>query len=168
MHKVYLRTILWLIVTCIVAVASGCGLKMYYPPPAVDAHVSLGLTYLQQGNLAQARLMLNQAIAAQPKSPANWGAMAYLEERSGNLALADRDYRRAIELAPAEGEGYNNYGVFLCRHGQQRTGIQAFLQAVQLPHYIYRAGAYQNAGRCAATIPDPTAATAYFKLAQKN
>lgn len=166
MGKIYRHITAWLLVTC--TILSGCGLRMYSSAQSSDANVSLGLTFLQQGNLEKARLALNQAVAAQPQSPASWGAMAYLEERCGNLTLAGQDYRRAIELAPAQGEGYNNYGVFLCRHGQQRAGIRALLQAVQLPSYVHRAGAYQNAGLCAATIPDPAAAATYFKLARQN
>lgn len=133
-----------------------------------NTHVSLGMAYLQQGNLEKSRECLNQAISLQPKAPINWGAMAYLEEISGNLLKAETDYRQAIQLAPQFGEAYNNYGVFLCRHGRPSAGIHELLIAVKLPSYIYRASAYQNAGVCALKVPDPAAANRYFALAKTN
>lgn len=133
-----------------------------------DVHVSLGMAYLQQGNLEKSREALNQAISLQPGAPANWGAMAYLEEMSGNLSAAETDYRRAIQLAPQLGEAHNNYGVFLCRHGRPAAGIQELLMAVKLPSYTYRASAYQNAGVCALKLEDQAAASHYFALAKMN
>ena len=111
-----------------------------------DNYVSLGIAYLQQGDLAKSREWLNLALSEQPVAPANWGAMAYLEETSGNLMAAQTDYRRAIQLAPQQGEAHNNYGVFLCRHDHPSAGIHELLIAVQLQSYVYRAVAYQNAG----------------------
>jgi len=147
---------------------SGCAIPAENSLRAPNAHVSLAMAYLQQGHLEKARMALNQALAAQPHSPVAWSAMAYLEETSGNIGVAASDYQRAIRLDSHQGEWHNNYGVFLCRHGQPRAGIQEFLTAVQLPDYVYRATAYQNAARCALTIPDPTAAKVYEQTALRN
>jgi len=132
MFKICFKITAWLTLTGM-AVA-GCAWQtasLSTAPP--DVHVSLGVAYLQQGNLEKARMVLNQALSKQPRSPAGWGAMAYLEEACGNLALAAQDYQQAIQLAPQQGDGHNNYGVFLCRHGQPRAGIQELLTAIQLP-----------------------------------
>lgn len=167
MFKPYRRVGCWLIPTIIAALV-GCASPAPELSPPTDMHVNLGITYLQQGNFEKARMALNQAIIAQPRAPSAWGAMAYLEEITGNLTLADRDYRHAIQLAPQQGEAHNNYGVFLCRHGQPRAGIPELLKATQLQSYVYRASAYENAGRCAQLIPDPIAADNYFKAALRN
>lgn len=150
------------------ATLNGCFLRSDNQMHTPDALVSLGIAYLQLGNLEKARSALNQALAADPRSPVSWGAMAYLEEISGNLTEAGNDYRRAIQLSPRQGEAHNNYGIFLCRHGQPRQGIQEFLKATQLPTYIYRAAAYENAGLCAQRIPDPAAAQTWFAAALRN
>ena len=146
----------------------GCAFRAADFSYAPDIHVSLGVTYLQQGNLEKARMALNQALLNQPHEPAGWGAMGYLEEISGNLRLAEIDYQQAIQLAPRLGDGHNNYGIFLCRHGQPRAGIKELLIAAQTSSYVYRAAAFQNAGLCALKIPDPPAAQQYFKKAQQN
>lgn len=156
---------------CLIALfsaLSGCTSQAKYPQQAPDIHVNLGIAYLQQGDLEKSRMALNQALLDQPQAPASWGAMAYLEEITGNLTVAANDYRRAIQLNPSEGEAYNNYGVFLCRHHQPQAGITEILIAATLPRYVYRATAYENAGLCASTIPDPAAAQTYFKAALRN
>jgi type IV pilus assembly protein PilF len=135
-------------------------------PLRADAEVNLGMIYLKQGNWVKARLALMEAIAVEPRSPVSWGAMGYLEESCGNISLAASYYRHAIQLNPRRGEAHNNYGTFLCRHGQPRQGIDELLRAIHLPSYIYRAAAYQNAGRCALKIPDPVAAETFFRAAK--
>lgn len=166
MFKINPSITIWLLAA--VTVLNGCALSTIDSAYAPDINVSLGIAYLQQGNLEKARAALNQALSNQPRSPMSWGAMAYLEEVSGNLTLAASDYQHAIRINPNQGEGHNNYGIFLCRQGQPRAGIKELLLAAQLPSYIYRAKAYENAGLCALKIPDPTAAKKYLAIARKN
>jgi len=151
-----------------VLIAAGCISKA---PDWIDDNplsVSLGITYIQQGDFPRARMVLNQASASQPRAPSVWSALAYLEESTGNLTAAALDYRHAIQLSPNRGDAHNNYGVFLCRHGDPRAGLQELLKAVQFPSYIYRADAYENAGRCALMLGDPAAARTYFEAALRN
>jgi type IV pilus assembly protein PilF len=166
MCKIYFLSTVWLVV--FFSALGGCASKAEYSLHAPDIHVNLGMTYLQHGNLPKARSAFNQALLDQPLAPMSWGAMGYLEELSGNLTLAAADYRQAIKLAPAQGESHNNYGVFLCRHHQQRAGIKELLIAAQLPSYIERAAAYENAALCALSIPDHPAAQQYFAAARRN
>lgn len=134
----------------------------------LDSHVSLGVNYLQQGNLENARLALNQGVAENPDSPVAWYSLAYLEELCGNFNLAVKYYRHSVELAPQFGEAHNNYGIFLCQHDSPQQGIKELLLAAQLPSYIHRAAAYENAGLCALKIPDRAAARLYFNKAKQN
>jgi type IV pilus assembly protein PilF len=152
----------------ILVTLSGCTSAPQRALYATDTHVSLGIVYLQQGNFENARLILNQVITQDPQAPLGWAAIAYLDEITGNDALAEKEYRHAIFLAPSQGEWHNNYGVFLCHHHQFRTGITEILTAAQSPSYIYRATAYKNAGLCALKIPDRNAAKQYFAAAARN
>ncbi len=156
------------IITIFTFILMGCASNIpdfSYNP---DSHVSLGVNYLQQGNLENARLILNQAVTQDPRSPIAWYSLAYLEETCGNFELAAKYYRHAIDLAPQFGEAHNNYGVFLCQRGSPHQGIKELLFAAQLPNYINRAAAYENAGLCALKIPDRAAANLYFKKAKQN
>ncbi len=144
----------------------GCTAPNYQS--VTHVHVSLALAYLQQGEFEKARKILNSLLLTHSGDSPLWGAIAYLEEQSGNITLAAKAYRRAIALSPSVGENHNNYGVFLCRHHQPKVGLQEILTAIHQPSYIYLASAYENAALCAQKIPDYKAARSYHQAALNN
>ncbi len=131
-------------------------------------HVSLGMTYLQQGDKQKARILLTDSLSKDPDSPTTLDAMAYLEESCGNLSRAEALYRQAISRAPTVGEWHNNYGTFLCRHHEEKKGIQEFLLAIAAQNYLFAANAYENAGLCALQLNNRAAAKNFFIQALKN
>ncbi len=164
MLKLFEKTICFVWMTILI----GCVNRQENTSVTVDANVNLGITYLQQGNREKARDSLNQAIKNAPKSPLCWTALAYLEEVSENITLANQYYQHAIALAPQLGEVHNNYGAYLCRHQHPSEGIQEFLFAARSPNYIYQAAAWENAGLCALSSADKQAAIDYFQAALRN
>lgn len=137
-------------------------------PSASNVHVSLAVAYLQQGDLENARKILNSISQLPMTDREFWGAKGYLEEQSGNISLAATAYRRAIALHPNSGENHNNYGVFLCRHHRPKEGLKEILTAIHQPSYIYLSSAYENAALCAKKIPDYSAALTYHQAALRN
>jgi type IV pilus assembly protein PilF len=116
---------------------------------AASYNTQLGLAYLKQGDRAR-------------DSPEVNASMAWFLEQSGETENARIYYRKAMAAAPGKGTQLNNYGAFLCRRGQYRQADTYFLQAVRDPGYEHVAGAYENAGLCAAAIPDYARAIRYF------
>ena len=53
----------------------------------------------------------------------------------------------------------------MCRRGDYQLAEKYFLKAVSDIYYIHSAAAYENAGLCAAAIPDDSKALYYFKKA---
>ncbi len=135
---------------------------------AASYNTQLGLAYLQQGNRARAKRKLFAALAQAPDSPDVNAAMAWFMEKSGEINTADVYYRKAIHLAPGQGAQLNNYGAFLCRQRHYRQAEVYFLQAVNDAKYDHTAGAYENAGLCAASISDNKKAANYFIQALKH
>ena len=134
-------------------------------PAAGEINTSLGLAYLAQHDVAHAQQKLLLAQQQAPNDPAVWYATGYFLENSQELPAAEKAYLRALELSPHSGAAQNNYGAFLCRHGNYTAAITHFLRAVQDPNYLHAAQAYENAGHCALLIPDTHVAKTYFKLA---
>ena len=135
---------------------------------AAAINVKLGLSYLQQGNIAQAKQKL--LLAQQQHASAEvYRALAYFYEKTNNFKQANDYYQQAIAKAPTAGAGHNNYGVFLCRQKQYQPAEQQFLAAANDPNYLHTAAAYENAGLCALLIPDQIKAEKYFTQAlQQN
>ncbi|KTD17177.1 fimbrial biogenesis and twitching motility protein PilF [Legionella jordanis] len=122
----------------------------------------LGMAYLQQGDIPRAKRKLLTALDLNPGSSDVNASMAYFLEKTGDSKGAKTYYQRALSLSAHSGAQLNNYGAFLCRQGDYRNAERLFLKAVQDIHYINTAAAYENAGLCAAAIPDYKKAKQYF------
>ena len=139
--------------------------KALHQQDAASYNTQLGLAYLKQGDTPRAKRKMLNAMRLAPDSPDVNSAMGFFLEKTRNLKDADIFYKKAIALAPTSGAHMNNYGTFLCREGHYQEAESYFLQAVLDPQYIQSAGAYENAGLCAAAIPDENKAVYYFKKA---
>ena len=129
---------------------------------AASYNTQLGLAYLKQGDRPRAKQKLLMALAEAPDSPQTNASMAYFMEKSGELEQAKRYYHKAMLAAPSNGEQLNNYGAFLCRQGRYAESDSYFMRAVNDPQYTHVAGAYENAGLCAAASSNNTKASRYF------
>lgn len=132
---------------------------------ASDINTRLGMSYLEQGDVRRAKQRFLKALQEAPDNPASWYSMGYFFEVTGNNAEAEKYFKHAISLAPANGNAKNNYGTFLCHTGRYREGIQQFFAAVNSPNYLDMIGAYENIGICAMKIPDYKLAEEYLNKA---
>jgi type IV pilus assembly protein PilF len=135
---------------------------------AATYNVQLGMAYLQQEDRKRAKRKLLTALEQAPDSPDTHAAMAYYLEKTGDLKQARSYYKKALLFAPNSGSQLNNYGTFLCRIGNNKEAEGYFLKAVQDMHYINSAAAYENAGLCAAAVPEYEKAKVYFTKALKQ
>lgn len=125
----------------------------------------LGIAYLENHEVQQAKQKLLLALKEAPNIPEPWYSMGYFLEATGSKEEARADYLKAVEIAPYRGDVQNNYGTFLCRSGDYQLAIQHFLVAIKDTNYLDTAAAYENAGLCALKIPDKKQAIQYFNLA---
>jgi type IV pilus assembly protein PilF len=132
---------------------------------AARFNVQLGISYLQRGNLQDAREKLERAVEQDPNFPSAHAALGLLYERVGEMDRAGSHLRRAAQLAPDDAAMLNNYGGFLCRRGERQAGIEYFNRAAGNAFYRTPEVALTNAGVCARGIPDVASAEAYFRRA---
>lgn len=143
-------------------------LKSHAYDEAAAYNVRLGLAYLKQGDRPRAKRQLLTALAQAPNSFDVNTAMAYFMEKTGETTRADLYYKKAIIADYNQGASFNNYGAFLCRHGQNKQAESYFLKAAQNLNYEHTAQAYENAGLCAQMIPDYPKAVYYFTKALQH
>lgn len=140
-------------------VSSGAGAGAASSEASAAAfNLQLGVTYLQQGNLAVAKDKLERALKQDPGSPAVHSALGLLYERLGDQQRADAAHRRALARKPGDPELLNNYAVYLCRNGRAPEGVQRFEQAAGNPLYRTPWAAYTNAGVCLRAAQRPAEA----------
>ena len=123
-----------------------------FPSKQADASMALAVNYLNHHQYEMAKRYLQMSYQRMPHSPLLWDALAYYEELTGNFALADQDYRYAIQLNSQLGAVHNNYGVFLCHRGAYNKAREQFLTALKQAGYENYKVAYKNLRACCQKI----------------
>jgi type IV pilus assembly protein PilF len=132
---------------------------------AAKNRVSLGLTYLSNGNFSQAKANLDKALNFAPKSADAHFAMAYYYQQVDELALTQEYYLKALKLAPENPNIINSYGAFLCEQGRYEKAKSYFLRAVNSKSYVSVAETYENLAICAVDQGKTDEAIGFFELA---
>lgn len=115
---------------------------------ASKTRVSLGLTYLKNGNYSQAKYNLDKALEFAPRSADANFAMAYYYQSVSELEQAENAYQFAMDLDPKNANIANSYGAFLCQNGNYEKAKTYFLKAVNTSSYASSAQTYENLAMC--------------------
>jgi len=118
------------------------------PRAAAQYNAQLGATYLQRGDIDQAKVKLERALEQDETNALAHVAFARLQQRVGRTDSARVHFARAIELEPDEAEHRNAYGAFLCGMGDLQDAQEQFRTAATDPYYDTPETALDNAGRC--------------------
>lgn len=118
------------------------------PVAAAKTRISLGLTYLKNGNYSQAKFNLDKALQFAPKLADSHFSMAYYYQLVGENIQAEKEYKAAMEMAPNNADIINTYGTFLCQQGKYPKAKEYFLKAVQSDNYVSSAETYENLALC--------------------
>ena len=132
---------------------------------AAAYNVQLGLAYMNQGDLAQAKDKLDRALKQNPDSADVHSARAYLYAHLNDPGQADSEFRTALRIAPKDPQIVNNYAVYLCQNGRTDEGVKRFLEAARNPLYQTPWVAYTNAGVCLHSAKRDDEARANFERA---
>ena len=116
---------------------------------AAKARVELGLAYLAQQNVQQAKQNLDKAHAYAPDYYLVHSALAYFYQSQGDAEQAQKAYLKAIDSDNKQGDVYNNYGTFLCANGEFNAAYKQFNSALNSPNYYHQADTYENIALCA-------------------
>ena len=115
---------------------------------AAEINTSLGREYMQRGKYEIALEKLKKAVYSDPDYAPARTVIAVLYESIGEDELAEKNYRKAVDILPDNGDVNNNYGVFLCQNGNPERAEAYFLKATADPFYRTPAVALANAGSC--------------------
>ncbi|NAW87639.1 type IV pilus biogenesis/stability protein PilW [Photobacterium halotolerans] len=135
------------------------------PIAVADARITLGLSYLEQGQRQRAQQNLQKALDVAPDHPRAQLAMAHYYQQVGENRSAEALYVRALQYSPKNGDVLNNYGVFLCNEARFDEADNAFMRAVLQPDYFQASATYENAALCSIKHGDATQAADYFRKA---
>ena len=132
---------------------------------AAKTRVSLGLTYLKNGNFSQAKFNLDKALEFAPRSADAHYGVAYYYQTVGEFASAEKAYQAAMDFAPNNADIANSYGAFLCQQGNYPKAKEYFLKAINNNSYISSAETYENLALCSQSQGFQAEATEYLRSA---
>ncbi|MEI6894994.1 MAG: type IV pilus biogenesis/stability protein PilW [Colwellia sp.] len=127
--------------------------------------ISLGLGYLNMGNMSQAKLNLEKAKSFSPNLVQVHTAFAHYYETVGEETLAIKSFEKALSIEADSADTLNNYGVFLCRQGNITAAEVQFLKAIAVPSYLLVAQSYENLASCYLKKDDFEKAESYLNKA---
>ncbi|WP_158140835.1 type IV pilus biogenesis/stability protein PilW [Vibrio furnissii] len=135
------------------------------PVEMAESRIALGLGYLDNGRMIKARENLEKALQHAPHYYRAQLSMAHYFEIVDETDAARQAYRAALRDHPKNGNVLNNYGTFLCKHGEYQQADTYFNRAVEQPYYYLISASYENAAFCALKSGDKSKAAYYFKSA---
>lgn len=164
------------LVVSLVGLLSACVQVSDKPKPseeslkkAANVNVQLGATYLNKGLYGAANEKLQKALKQDSKSVEANSVYAILLNTLGKTKEAEKYFKKSIKLAPEDSKVRNNYGTFLCDHGEIEKAVEQFELALLDPLYNTPEYALANAGACLLKVPDfERAETNLRKALQRN
>lgn len=96
----------------------------------------LGITHARQGQVAQARVLLEQALRIQPDQPDVLVALGNLLSQSNQSDLALGRYNRALEVHPGHAGALINMGCLFHSHRQYQKAVATYDRLLSEPEQI--------------------------------
>lgn len=124
-----------------VSTTMGSGGEVRTPSEPGDAdrrarvRLELAGLYLGRGQAETALDEVKRALAAKPDLPEAFNLRGLAYASLGEAALAEESFRRALQLAPRDGDTLNNFGWFLCQQRRWPEAELQFASALALPQY---------------------------------
>ncbi|MCG8382795.1 MAG: type IV pilus biogenesis/stability protein PilW [Gammaproteobacteria bacterium] len=132
---------------------------------ASQLNAELGLGYLRQNNLSQAKQKLDKALEQDKTNPLANNTYGLLNSRLDKPDLAEKYFKKSIELSPDNGAFINNLGIFLCGQNRYEEAEKTFFRAATNKFYKTPEYAYDNAGLCALGAAEYSKAEDFFQKA---
>ena len=130
-----------------------------------ELHTDLAAGYFERGQYDVALEELGEALRNDATYPKLYSVYGMVYAELGDDPKAELNFRKGLELAPADSEIRHNWGWYLCTHGRPRESISEFEAALRNPLYRTPEIALINAGKCSVEAGDNAAADQYLRRA---
>ena len=132
------------------------------PEKAHDAHLNLGLTYLQKDNREASRRHLEKALRLQPDSAPAHNGLGMLYQLTGEMSLAETSFLRAIKEDAEFTQANVSYGRFLFEQERYEEAYKYFEIATKDVSFQQRALALTYMGQTALMLDKKIKAKSLF------
>jgi type IV pilus assembly protein PilF len=105
------------------------------PERLARARLELAGLYFSRGQSATALAEIKTALTAKPDIPEAYSLRGLVQAAMGDAGPAEDSFRRALQLAPRDGDTLHNYGWFLCQQKRYAEADVQFGNALVQPQY---------------------------------
>lgn len=131
---------------CVTTETGGIGEKADQQK-ALEYSVQLARSYIRSGQWEDAKRHLRKAIEIDDSSAEVFEAMALVFQNTGEIELAEENYKRSIKLDGSISRVKNNYAAFLYQQRRYKQAAKQLEIVVADTLYENRASAFVNLGR---------------------
>lgn len=117
---------------------------------AAQARLELAAGYFSNGQLSTALDEVKRVLEFRPDLPEALNLRGLIYASMGQPALAEASFRRALAVAPRDGDVMHNLGWFLCQQQRYGDADVQFSAALALPQYRSFARTLLAQGACQA------------------
>ena len=118
------------------------------PERRARVRMELASGYYARGQLETALEEVKLALAAKPDLPEAYNLRGLIYQSLGDDRLAEENFRRALQLNPADPNTMHNYGWFLCQRQRLQEAQVQFQQAIATPRYAGLSRSLMTQGIC--------------------
>lgn len=97
--------------------------------------LELAAAYFERGQFSTALDEVKLSLAARPDQPAAHSLRGLIYASMAEPRLAEESFRRALQLAPRDGDTMHKFGWFLCQQRRFDEADAMFVQAMGQPQY---------------------------------
>ncbi|MBU2709972.1 type IV pilus biogenesis/stability protein PilW [Zooshikella harenae] len=132
---------------------------------AAESYVNLGIAYLRQGDIENARAKLERALKYDSGSARALSVLALTYHQDGEVELAEKYFRKALWEDRSNAETNNNYAAFLYDIERYQEAAEYFQKAANNTDYTERSRSFENLGLTQLKLKDKEGAEASFRRA---
>jgi len=135
------------------------------PHKRAAVRLQLASGYYQKGQLDVAIKEATEATQIDPALAPAFGLLGLIYMDLAQNPQAEDNFRRSLQIDPADPELNNNFGWFLCRTRREHEALPYFDRAAANRMYATPAMALENAGMCLKQVGDNDRAEKYLMRA---
>ncbi|MBU3738557.1 MAG: tetratricopeptide repeat protein [Rhodoferax sp.] len=131
------------------------------------SRLELASAYFENGQMDIALQELHQSLVADPRYSPSWNLSGLMHMQRGDVVLAERSFRTAMDLDPRDAQVQHNMGWLMCQQARYSESFDWFQRVSAVPRYSERAKTHRAWGICAAKAGRPDLAREQLQISQR-
>lgn len=146
LRGIFILLIAMIVSACVTTERGGVGDRVETSKALKDT-VQLARVYISEGKWEAAKKHLRTALEFDDSNAEIYEAMALVFENTGEIELAEKNYKQSIRLNSESARVRNNYAAFLYKQNRYEEAVSQLEKVVADTLYDKRSSAFVNLGR---------------------